>query len=239
MIKKLLKNFIPVPIWDYLRYWKFRVFYRGHFAGKGLDIKLEKYINYNDGFFVELGANDGYTESNTIYLEIHKGWRGVLIEPSPNLFLSCTRTRKRNKIFCNACVGMDYDKKYVDMEYANLMSISSNLDVDMGVSNQEIYLKAGREHLQTNQRNLKFGALARTLSSILDESNAPKEIDFLSLDVEGAELDVLRGVDFNNYSFKYMLIECRTIERLESYLLERGYQKIDKLTHTDHLFSKI
>ena len=239
MIKKLLKNFIPVPIWDYLRYWKFRVFYRGRFAGKGLDIKLEKYLNYDDGYFVELGANDGYTESNTLYLEIKKGWRGVLIEPSPNLFLSCTRTRKRNKIFCNACVGMDYDKKYVDMEYANLMSISSNLDVDMGDFSQEIYLKDGREHLQPNQRNLKFGALARTLSSILDESNAPKEIDFLSLDVEGAELDVLRGVDFNNYSFKYMLIECRTIEKLESYLLERGYQKVDKLTNTDHLFSKI
>jgi FkbM family methyltransferase len=239
MIKELLKNFIPLPIWDYLRYWKFRVFKRGRFASHGLDIKLEKYLNYDNGFFVELGANDGYTGSNTLYLEIFKGWRGVLIEPSPHLFLSCThfRNRKGNKIFCNACVPMDYDEKYVDIEYANLMSISSNLELD--IDDQDAFLKIGREHLQPNQRNLRFGALARTLSSILEEGNAPKEIDFLSLDVEGAELSVLRGVNFNDYSFKYMLIECRDIEILESYLLEKGYRKIDKLNYRDYLFSKI
>jgi len=232
----LFKRKLSVQVWDVLRYFKFRFLKRGRFALNNLDKKLEKYLFHSGGFFVELGANDGYTQSNTLFLEKKRGWRGVLVEPSPYLFskLCYFRGCSKNHLFCCACAPFGYSEKYVDIDYAGLMSISSSLDLDL--KDKKRHLKSQRKNLL--EMNVKFGALAKPLSLLLDESQAPREIDLLSLDVEGAELDVLKGIDFNKYSFKYMLIECRDLERLEAYLSENGYSLVDQLTHHDYLFSK-
>ena len=58
----------------------------GYFARDELDKQLEQYVNYDNGFFVELGANDGFSQSNSLYFEIKRNWRGVLIEPTPHNF---------------------------------------------------------------------------------------------------------------------------------------------------------
>ena len=76
-----------------------------------------------------------------------------------------------------------------------------------------------------------------TLNKILDLSDAPKIIDFLSLDVEGAEFAVLNGIDFNKYKFKYMMIECRNFKKINNFLKEKNYHFIEKLTHHDYLFT--
>ena len=79
------------------------------FSLNQIDKKLEKYLNFRNGFFVELGANDGIKQSNSLYFELKKNWKGVLIEPSPYNFQKCLQNRsKRNSIFCNACVGFEY-----------------------------------------------------------------------------------------------------------------------------------
>ena len=57
------------------------------FGLNNLDLKLEKYLNYNNGFFIELGANDGISQSNTYYFEKNKNWNGVLIEPILHKYL--------------------------------------------------------------------------------------------------------------------------------------------------------
>ena len=51
-----------------------------------IDRKLEKYLDFEEGFFVEAGANDGFNQSNTYYLEKIKKWSGILIEPIPDLY---------------------------------------------------------------------------------------------------------------------------------------------------------
>jgi FkbM family methyltransferase len=239
MIKNLLRKLLPSSCWGFLRYWRIRILNQSYASFLDLDRKLEKYISYENGFFVELGANDGFTQSNTLHLEIYKNWRGVLIEPSPHLFLSCVdfRSRDGNSIFCNACVPFDFQEKYVDIEYANLMSVSTNLGSDLEDMNAFISDTA-KPHLRQFERDLKFGAAPKTLTSILDASKAPREIDLLSLDVEGAELEVLKGVDFSAYSFKYMLIECRDLERMSSFLEPLGYVCIDQFSVHDYLFSK-
>ena len=61
----------------------------GSFSLNQLDKKLEKFVNYNDGFYVELGANDGVSQSNSLYFETKRNWSGILIEPSPHNFLLC------------------------------------------------------------------------------------------------------------------------------------------------------
>ena len=103
-----------------------------YFSINSLDKQLEKYVDYDDGFYVELGANDGVNQSNTLYFEMTRNWKGVLVEPTPHNFILCREQRSnKNKIFCNACVSFEYKDKYVDIKYANLMTISENLDLDI------------------------------------------------------------------------------------------------------------
>ena len=79
--------------------------------------------------------------------------------------------------------------------------------------------------------------MARTLNSLLVDAGAPNLIDFLSLDVEGAELEVLNGVDHQEFRFKYILVECRDFTRLSDYLKKQGYFFAEKLSEQDYLFT--
>ena len=233
----LVQSLIPTALRDTLRRKAIEIIRGGYFGLNGLDKKLEHYVNYDGGFYVELGANDGYTQSNSYYFELKRGWKGVLIEPSPHNFLHCQRLRgANNAVHCNACVGFDYRDRFVEIAYANLMSVSRGLDLDLDDAQQ--HLNAAHTHLQASeQTTFRFGALARPLSHILDDSQAPAVIDFLSLDVEGAELEVLKGVDFDKYRFKFMLIECRQINRVAEFLNHKGYRLLDQLSPHDYLFT--
>lgn len=238
-VKEKIKKWMPPGILDYSRYLYFKLFKRGYFALNNLDKKLFKYLDYDNGYFVELGANDGFSQSNTLAFENKRGWRGVLIEPTPHLFLSCGyyRAKPGNAIHCNACVPFDYTEKYVDIEYANLMSTSKSLPTD--IEDIDAFRKSGKSHLNEFARSLQFGANARTLTSILDESNAPNMIDLLSLDVEGAEVAVLSGTDFGKYSFRYIIVECRNIDTLQTFLEQRKYTLVGNLSHHDYLFRSL
>ena len=82
----MLKNFI-------------KTFYRKNFKKfhclKNLDQKMLKYLNFNNGYFIEMGAHDGIHNSNTYYYEKNKNWTGILIEPSFNYkFLIKNRSNK-------------------------------------------------------------------------------------------------------------------------------------------------
>ncbi len=201
----------------------------------GLDRRVEKYLDFDNGFFVELGANDGRFQSNTFYYEKFRNWRGVLIEPAPNLFLQCRENRSPyNHVACAACVPFDYTDEFVKIIYSNSMSVALNVSTDIG--DPLAHAELGRQFLRPNETLFTFGAMARTLNSILIEAGAPARIDFLSLDVEGCELDVLKGVDHDSYRFHYMLVECRNLPRLREYLESRRYRFIEKFNEHDYLF---
>jgi FkbM family methyltransferase len=207
-----------------------------HYYGlNGLDKKLEKFVNRDNGFFVELGANDGITQSNTLFFEKSRKWRGVLIEPTPHNYLKCIENRsKATKVFCNACVSFDYTEKFVEIVYSNLMSTPAGLESDIPDSKKNA--NAGLRFLDPGHVNFSFGAVARTLNSILIESDAPRLIDLLSLDVEGAEIEVLKGLDHNQFRFKYILVECRDDAKIISYMDSINYEYVSKLSHMDLLF---
>jgi FkbM family methyltransferase len=218
-----------------LSFLKIKFFNGSYFALNNLDRKLEKYVDYDNGFFVELGANDGVDQSNSLYFELNRGWKGLLIEPCPNKFLSCNLNRSpQNHIFCNACVSFEYKKNYVDITYGNLMSISKNLELDVADKHQHIV--NSKQFLAPFEPIFNFGAVAMTLTALLDKSKAPKLIDFISLDVEGAELEVLKGIDFSKYNFKFMLIEIRDLELIDKFLNMMGYNLVEKFSHHDYLF---
>ena len=207
-----------------------------YFSLNQLDSKLEKYVNYDNGYFVELGANDGVTQSNSLYFEKYRNWHGLLIEPTPHNFLECRKNRSpKNSIYCAACVSFDYDKEFVRIAYSNLMSTPVSLESD--IKDPLAHARLGDQFLGKNEIVFEFGAVAHPLNALLLDADAPKLIDFLSLDVEGAELEVLKGVDHKVFRFKFILVECRDFPRLSAYLEEQGYQFVEKLSGQDYLFS--
>ena len=152
-------------------------------ALKGMDRKLEKYLP-NRGFFIEAGANDGFDQSNTYYLERIKGWRGILIEPIPELYRECVGERPHSICLNYALVSDDYPEATVEMNYGHLMSL-----VTGAMSGDTKHIEKASKAFKIN--SYKVDVPARTLTSILDEHKV-KEIDLFSLDVEGYELNVLQ-----------------------------------------------
>jgi FkbM family methyltransferase len=207
-----------------------------YFSLNQLDRKLEKYVDYDNGYFVELGANDGVTLSNSLYFEKYRNWRGLLVEPVPHNFLKCRQNRSsRDSIYCAACVSFNYDQEFVRIAYSNLMSTSVGLESD--IQDPRGHAKLGDQFLRNGETVFEFGAVGRTLNSLLLDASAPKLIDFLSLDVEGVELEVLKGVDHQVFRFKYILVECRDFPRLSAYLEDQGYYFAEKLSVHDYLFA--
>lgn len=193
--------------------------------------KLLEVLNYENGFYIECGANDGVTQSYSYELE-KKNWSGILIEPSIVAFEKCVKNRSNKNIFIN-CALSDIDNNIVLGDFdGNLMSsINGN---------------------RLNRNNL-YSVKCRTLTSILDEYKIEK-IDLFSLDVEGYELTVLKGLNFDKYSPTYLLIEVysRDYDEIVSFLKNNNYELILSTTnynpidnpywdgtHNDYLFKKI
>ena len=221
--KKILNFKIPVFLKKILK---------KNYKKNNLDIQLEKYLNFPNGFFIELGAHDGITQSNTYYYEKKKNWRGILIEPIPKLFKICKKNRaEKNYFFCNACVGFDYEKEDVKLIYSNLKTTSVDLTSD-------IYRKKHLANPELNffEKQSNFLAKAKTLNSILLESNAPNIIDFFSLDVEGAEFEVLNGIDYNKFNFRYIIVETDQFDKLKKFLTNKKYKFVKKFNFNDYLF---
>tara|TARA_B100001250_G_scaffold390753_1_gene391002 strand:- start:1630 stop:2337 length:708 start_codon:yes stop_codon:yes gene_type:complete len=222
-IQKYLR--IPIPVF-------LKKLLKNYYGKNNLDQQLEKYLNYSNGFFIELGAHDGVTQSNTYYYEKNKNWNGILIEPTKRIFLKCKKNRsKKNFFYNNACVSFKYKKKFVKLIYSSLKSFSPEFINDNKVKE---YLKY--PELYRGERNFIYNVKAATLNSLLDKSNAPSIIDFLSLDTEGAEFQVLNGIDFKKYKFKFMLIETDFFTKLKKFLIKKKYKFIKKLNENDYLF---
>jgi len=199
-----------------------------------LDRKLEKYLSFENGFFIEAGANDGYNQSNTYFLEKRKNWRGLLVEGIPELYEKCKKERNRSRVVNCALVSRDYPSRTVTMHYANLMSVvHGSLKSD---NEQQKHIAAGITAQQLNA-SYTIEVPARTLESLLDEMTDLSRIDFLSLDVEGYELDVLKGLNLSRYRPKYMLIEARFFEEIDNYLTGQHYRMVEQLSYHDYLYT--
>lgn len=198
-----------------------------------LDTKLEQYLNFRNGFFLEAGANDGYSQSNTYYLEKHLNWRGILIEGIPDLYAKCKAERSNAIVHNCALVADDYTAPTVTMQYAHLMSV-----VDGALRSQERQAKhvnAGVE-IQNLSGSYSITVPAKTLTSILATTADLPKIDFFSLDVEGYELSVLRGLDLERFRPTYILVEANFFDEVNKHLELNEYKMIDKLSIHDYLY---
>lgn len=200
-------------------------------AGVPLDHKLLKIMPYRNGTFIEVGALDGNKLSNTKLFEEFYNWTGILVEPSPGLFSALIKNRPKSRCFSCALGAFEQDGSFVygDFDGHPMASLTGRLDRPTGIC-----------------------VPMRSLQSILDECNM-YHIDFFSLDTEGYELNILKGIDFERTTFDYLLIEIYTHQYndIVSFLDEKGYEliscfsnynKVDNPgwdgTHNDYLFKR-
>lgn len=183
----------------------------------GLDDKLAQYLNFREGIFIEAGANDGVSQSNTYYLEKALGWSGVLVEPVPRLFNKCRKNRRRSRVFNCALVSPE-------SEGAAIMVCDKG---DRGLLSCVAAGEGGAEGVPSE-------VVGRTLTSVLEEACLSR-VDFFSLDVEGYELEVFKGLARARFTPRYILVETAQVEKVDAVLCP-AYERIAQLTFHDYLY---
>ena len=183
------------------------------FALNQLDLRLQPYIDFRNGFFIEVGANDGVSQSNTLYFEKYRGWKGLLIEAIPALAEKCRKNRPGCIVENCALVAAAHPLTTIAMRYCNLMSV-----VQGGMKSEEAenrHILSGMQYLEKNEEPYVIDVPAKTLSELLDKHRIG-HANLLSLDVEGYEAPVLQGINFNKHRIEFMLIEARYSEEIEA-----------------------
>jgi FkbM family methyltransferase len=179
------------------------------------DLFVLSELNYKrNGFFVEFGATNGIDLSNTYLLETDYEWNGILAEPARLWHNDLDRNRKA--IIDKRCVWKRSGETLIfnETSYAELSTIDS--------------LSASDCHAKSRESGKKYPVQTISLSDLLTEHKAPKEIDYLSIDTEGSEFDILENFDFQEYKFKVITCEHNFSpmrEKLDALFQKNGYHK--------------
>ena len=167
-----------------------------------------------NGYFVDAGAYDGIWANNTYALETALGWRGLCIEANPSAFVSLTRHRQ-----CE-CINVCLDETPGNVEFA-LDGVLGGIVSDE-TDNRPAVRHERLERLASEARILTLEAVP--LGDLLDRHAAPAVIEYLSVDLEGAETRVLRSFPFDRYTFLAMTIERPTPELNRLLIEDNGYR---------------
>ena len=168
------------------------------------------------GFFIEAGASDGIDCSNTYLLEKGFGWSGLLIEPSDSAFRRLVSNRSSHVFNAALWSESNLNLHFSETNSPGLSTITSLKESD--------FLSQDRTVLK------EYEVPSISLMDLLNKYNAPEEIDYLSLDTEGSEFEILKNFDFSQYRFNIISVEHAWNETSRNSVLHllknRGYSQI-------------
>lgn len=202
----------------------------------GQDIYVTRILKEKrDGYFVEVGANNGFTMSNTYLLEKNYGWKGICIEATPYRITELMNTRPNSICISNAVFSesnLELDFTIVPIDILNTLTEYAEIAVD--------FLTQSGTIVKVN---------TKTLTDILTENNAPENIDYLSIDTNGSENKVLEGLDFTKYNFKIITVKNsltperqNTIQQIltsNGYCLQQTVNMVDNITDSLYVHNSI
>ena len=204
-----------------------------YYSQIGQDRFIDEFYNKKEnGTFLDIGAHDGVSGSNSYFLEKIRNWNGICIEPQLEIFEKLKENRSCIKI---NCAVSNYngvtDFTYLD-GYSNMLS---GITEDYNQShiqriNYEVSNYGG--NIQTYKVNV------RTLQNILDEYNI-HDIDFCSIDTEGTEFKIIQSIDFKKTNIKIFVIENNYNDtQIKDYLENNEYVFYKKLEWDDVFIKK-
>lgn len=183
----------------------------------GQDLWVLERTNYKrNGFFVEFGATDGVSLSNTYLLEKEFAWNGLCAEPNPEFFVNLEQNRRCQ--VSQDCIGAQTGEK-VDFVFADVYGgFIRDIDGDAHAARRRAYLteEVNIAHLTTI-----------SLDDYLRKYGAPKIIDYISMDTEGSELEILSKFPFENWDVRNWTIEHNfgpMREQIRLIMSVHGYQ---------------
>ena len=181
-----------------------------------------------DGFFVEFGAADGVSASNTLLLENHFGWNGILAEPAVGWHEDLHRNRR-----CSIDTGCVWSSSGEQLAF-NETEIReySAIDASGGASADGADGNTGKTYEVTTI----------SLNDLLEKHGAPRDIDYLSIDTEGSEYDILSHFDFDRYNVRVITCEhnfAPSRDKVFELLSRHGYRrKLEKVSQVDDWYVK-
>ncbi len=197
-----------------------------YFSHCGEDWWLDEHVfkGQRDGVFVDLGGYDGIHGSNTFFFELMRGWNGILVEPSPGPYAKAASFRR-----C-PCLNLAVAKAAGEAEF---LDVSGGFTMMSGLLDSfDPYVRA---HLKDHPSHKETVIKVRTviLDTVLQDHGLDK-IDCISMDIEGAELQVLEGFPFERYDIRSWIIENKQRSDNISKLMSRnGYKRVEMLGGDD------
>ncbi|NBW56734.1 FkbM family methyltransferase [bacterium] len=188
------------------------------------DFAVKFFEGKRDGIFVDIGAADGIIWSNSLAFEINYNWSGLCIEAHPSTYKKLVENRKQTTCINLAVSDKEEDLNFVCIEgsascISGLSRHFDNRHKDRIISELDI----------TNSSASKLKVKAKPLQQILDEHKLCN-IDYLSVDVEGAELAVLKGIDFNRTNISLISLEVNyELDTVVKELSNYGYKFLEKV----------
>ena len=198
---------------------KLREVYHKSYAQLFQDMFVLWYLDFKrDGYFVEFGATDGIEISNTYLLEKDYGWNGIVAEPAKVWHEKLSNNRKchidTNCVWHSSNQFITFD----EAQHPERSMIQSFVNED--------------DHILRGNSTL-YQVPCISLNDLLTKYNAPVDIDFISLDTEGSELDILKAFDFDKYKVKFIACEHNDETEVKGYrqpiydlLSSKGYDRI-------------
>jgi FkbM family methyltransferase len=188
------------------------------------DIFVLSHLNFKkNGYFIEFGATNGISLSNTYLLESEFDWNGILAEPA-----KCWHKDLKNNRKCEIeqkCVWIDSSSTLIFNEVFNAELSTINLFSD------------NDHHSKSRKIGECYEVNTISLNDLLKKYNAPNLIDYLSIDTEGSEFQILEKLDFSKYSFNVITVEHNFTpmrEKIFNLLTKYGYnRKYEELSKWD------
>lgn len=180
---------------------------------------LERTDFKRNGFFVEFGATDGVALSNTWLLEKHFGWDGICAEPNPKFYRQLLENRTCT--VDDGCIAASSGKEVEFILAAEFGGIADYAEKDMHADKRSAYKVRGHT----------VAMKTISLDDFLDKHNAPRKIDYLSIDTEGNEFDILESFPFDKWQINYLTVEHNYSDvrrKLRELLEENGYRCVER-----------
>jgi len=181
------------------------------------DLFVLNELNFKkNGFFIEFGATNGIELSNTYLLEKKFSWKGILSEPAKCWHYELSRNR--NCTITHECV---WSKSNLTLEFSE--SVSPELSSISSIETNDYH----SENRKSGEQ--KYSVRTISLIDLLEKNNAPEVIDYLSIDTEGSEFEILSAIDFNKYKFSVITCEHNYTEQREKIfqlLTSAGYRRV-------------
>jgi FkbM family methyltransferase len=203
-----------------------------YFSQDGQDkfIHEKFFVNKRDGIFLDIGANDGITFSNTYFFEKQMGWKGICVEPNPDIFKELVKVR---------------DATCLNAAISNQIGSATFLKIDGPNMLSGLVDFYHEDHLRWVQDELKQHGYKREeiqvqcykINELLD-SHGIKKVDYMSIDTEGGEFNIIETIDFKKISIDVISIENPyNDKRIKSLLVNNGY-KLKNVVGWDEIYHK-